>query len=94
MALNQNSCGQPFGASFVSGSGSFKGRADLCPLHPARHRSSEGFLVLKAAEEESWACREIGVSSLQPSEERSVVADVLAGVNLSLGVGAKSSAEV
>lgn len=64
MALNQNTCGRCFQVSFVSGSGSFKGRDDLCPLHPAQHRSSEGFCVLKAAEEESWECIAMGVSSL------------------------------
>ena len=79
MALNQNTCGRSFRVSFVSGSGSFKGRADLHPLHPAWQRSSEGFLILKAAEEESWARIEIGVSSLQPLQEQLLVADVLAG---------------
>jgi len=49
---------------------------------------------LEAAEEESWACREMGVSSLWPSEEQLLVADVPGWCKPLLRVGVKSLAEV
>lgn len=35
--------------------------------------------MLRAAEEDCWACTESGISSSQPLEEQLLVADVLAG---------------
>lgn len=81
------------GAQFVGGGGSCKGRNNSDPLHPAWQQCSQGFFVIVAAKEESWAHAGIAVSSLQPLEEQWLVVDVQDGSTFILAqLGSKSSA--